>query len=432
MKYFCIILNVLIFSLLSYNKAHAILKVDITQGNVRPVGITYQVCNGDTKYSSNISNIIKSDLKRTGFYSVMTSNASQCITDIRLNTENVDYLYTLDISHNKYGINLVVKLWDVYAKKLLIDKHLSSDEKSYRDLAHMASDVIYSRLTGDTGYFNTKIVYITEKMNNKKVEKLVTISDQDGENPIFITESDISPLSPRISYDSQKVAFMAYKDDIANIYILDLNDVLNGKPSKNDLLVTFQEGVLSSPRFSPDNKFLLFARSYGVSTDIYKINLETFEHQKLTSNTVAINTSPAYSPDMQQIAFISDRDGTPNIYVMDANGKRQKRITKGPGSYFNTTWSPRGDWIAFTKVHKRKFYIGIIKPDGSSERLLTNSPYVLDTPSWSTNGRLLLFSRKIKQRNDRFINKIYTVDITGHNEMEIKTPYGASDPSWSS
>ena len=431
-----ILINLSILAFLFFiQDANAVLQVDITQGNVQILSMIPQSCNHQSvKNSQNIINIVHDDLKRTGLYA-LNSGINECDTDISSYTDKLgdnDYLYALYFSSEKSkDINIELRLWDLRSRKLLLTQKFTSTAAEYRSLAHSVADAIYKRLTGESGYFNTKIVYITEIPKGDYVEKRVTIAEQDASNPMFLTDDSLLALSPRISYDRKKVVFMAYKNDIASIYLLDLDNLNENITPKSDLLVSFQGGVLSAPKFSPDNKYLLFARSYASSTDIYKINLESFEYSKLTNSAIAINTSPSYSPDMKRIAFISDRTAVPSIYVMNSDGTDQKRITRGKGSYFNTNWSPRGDWIAFTKVHNRKFYIGIIKPDGSSERLLTSSPYVLDNPTWSPNGRLLMFSRKFNKKS-KLTNKLHTIDITGSNEMELKTPYGAGDPSWSS
>ena len=129
--------------------------------------------------------------------------------------------------------------------------------------------------------------------------------------------------------------------------------------------------------------------------------------------------------------FESDRAGTQQIYVMNADGSNQRRISFGKGRYSTPVWSPRGDVIAFTKLNRGKFLIGVMKPDGSEERMLVRD-YDVEAPTWAPNGRVLAFFRQ-SRADDRglYTAKIYTIDLTGYNEREVTTPIDASDPAWS-
>ena len=154
--------------------------------------------------------------------------------------------------------------------------------------------------------------------------------------------------------------------------------------------------------------------------------------ERITDHT-SIDTSPSYSPDGKYICFNSDRSGLQQIYVMRSDGSNVKRITFGKGLYGTPVWSPRGDLIAFTKVHQGRFYIGVMRSDGSGERLLTENFYQ-EAPSWSPNGRVLIFYRETKtdSKGEGFSAKLWSIDLTGYNERIIETETDGSDPSWSS
>jgi len=147
------------------------------------------------------------------------------------------------------------------------------------------------------------------------------------------------------------------------------------------------------------------------------------------TNSASINTAPSFSPDGKRIVFESDRGGSQQIYTMDADGSNVQRISFGGGNYGTPVWSPRGDWIAFTKQHQGQFYIGVIRPDGSGERLLTQA-YHVEGPTWAPNGRVLMFFKEVSTSNGRSAH-IYSIDLTGYNERQVPAPLDASDPAWS-
>ena len=191
-------------------------------------------------------------------------------------------------------------------------------------------------------------------------------------------------------------------------------------------------GMTFAPRFSPDGKKIIMSFAKDGNSDIYTMDLENRIVEKIT-NHPSIDTSPSYSPDGKFICFNSDRSGYQQIYVMKSDGSNVKRISFGSGLYGTPVWSPRGDLIAFTKLHKGKFYIGVMRTDGSGERLLTENFYQ-EAPSWSPNGRVLIFYRETKtdDKGEGFSAKLWSIDLTGYNERLVDTPTDASDPSWSS
>jgi len=155
------------------------------------------------------------------------------------------------------------------------------------------------------------------------------------------------------------------------------------------------------------------------------MNLRTKSIKQITYGN-AIDTSASYSPDGSKIVFNSDRGGNQQLYVMDADGSNVERISFGKGRYATPVWSPRGDYIAFTKMANGAFYIGVMAPDGSGERLLADG-FLVEGPTWSPNGRVLMFFRQDRGSPVR----LYTIDLTGYNERRIITPSEASDPAWS-
>ena len=165
-----------------------------------------------------------------------------------------------------------------------------------------------------------------------------------------------------------------------------------------------------------------------MNTDIFKISLRSGEQKRLTKDR-AIDTAPSFSPDGKNIVFESDRSSSQQLYVMSSDGGKMKRITFGKGRYGEPAWSPRGYLIAFTKLLDGYFHIGVIKPDGTGEKILTRSSKD-QAPTWSPNGRVIMFYRETL--GSRGAPNIFMIDVTGANLRKMKTgSYFASDPSWS-
>ena len=286
-------------------------------------------------------------------------------------------------------------------------------------MAHKIADAVYERITGEAGYFDTRIVYVAESGPATDRVKRLAIMDQDGANHRFLTDGADLVLTPRFHPGAARVAFMTYGERVPQVYELDL--ITGAATGLGDF-----ERMTFAPHFAPDGRRVAMSLAEEGNSDIYVLDLVTREQRRLTDHP-AIDTSPSFSPDGRRLVFNSDRAGTPQLYVMNANGSGVERISFGTGRYGSPVWSPRGDLIAFTKIEGGLFHIGVMRPDGSDERLLTRS--TLDEgPAWAPNGRVIVFSRK-DYGSDR--TRLFTIDVTGYNERELPTPLDASDPDWS-
>ncbi|MDX1738161.1 MAG: Tol-Pal system beta propeller repeat protein TolB, partial [Alphaproteobacteria bacterium] len=312
------------------------------------------------------------------------------------------------------------RLWDVFAEKRMIGQALKTDRSNWRRVAHMIADRIYQRLTGESGYFDSRIVYVAESGKKTARKKRLAIMDQDGANHMFLTNGRDLVLTPRFSPKRHEITYLSYFNNRPRVYLFNI------QTGRQELLGEFA-GMTFAPRFSPDGDSILMSHAQNGRTDIYSMDLRTRKAKRLT-NTKAIDTSPSFSPDGSQITFNSDRGGSPQIYVMNADGSDVHRISFGKGAYSTPVWSPRGDLIAFTKQRKGKFHIGVMRTDGSGERLLSQS-FLDEAPTWSPNGRVLMFFRQEPGATGR--TRLFSVDLTGDNLREIVTPGDASDPAWS-
>ena len=413
------------------------LRIKINSGQLEPLPIAIANFTGlDAKSSEigrQISDVITNNLVRSGQFKAVESAAFIAPpTSPSVRPDFSDWTplgIKALISGSAKAINenqmeIEFRLWDVIAETDLVGLRLSVDSNSWRRVAHIISDEIFQRLSGDTGYFDTRIVYVAESgLQNERIKRLA-IMDQDGENHQYLTDGSFLVLTPRFSPTSQEITYLAYYKNEPRVYIFNL------ETGQQELLGSFP-GMTFAPRFAPSGDKIIMSLAERGVTDIYEMNLNTQEVRRLT-NSSSIDTSPSYSPDSSKIVFNSDRGGAQQLYIMDKNGAKVKRISYGEGRYATPVWAPKGELIAFTKMFKNKFYIGVMAPDGSGERLLAEG-YLVEGPTWAPNGRFLMyFKQDAPVDNGKSSNvNLYKVDITGFREERILTPSDGSDPAWS-
>tara|TARA_Y100000817_G_scaffold184938_1_gene144506 strand:+ start:175 stop:1509 length:1335 start_codon:yes stop_codon:yes gene_type:complete len=424
--------------------AYGLIQVDITRGNLDPLPIAVSPLHVDAnsknfkdikvnKLGDKISEIIEKNFKATGLFNPLQKDSFVQKPDIaHLKPRFEDWrlikaqaLVTGKILVKDDKLKVEFRLWDLTASKEMIALAFTTTPTNWRRVAHIISDKIYERLTGEEGYFDTRIIYVSETGPKDKRVKKLAIMDQDGANTKYLTLGNELVLTPRFNPANQLVTYLSYFRNLPRVYLLDIETGIQ------EVVGNFP-GMTFAPRFSPDGKKIIMSFAKDGNSDIYTMDIESRIVERITDHS-AIDTSPSYSPDGKYICFNSDRSGLQQIYVMKSDGSDVKRITFGKGLYGTPVWSPRGDLIAFTKVRKGRFYIGVMRVDGSGERLLTENFYQ-EAPSWSPNGRVLVFYRETKSgpQGKGFTAKLWSIDITGYNERKIATETDASDPSWSS
>ncbi len=435
---------IIIFYFFSISNLFALIKVDITRGNLDPLPIAVSPLHVESeaekienievkKLGSKISNIIETNFRNTGLFNPLKKEAFVQKPDIaHLKPRFEDWklikaqaLVTGKLSIKDKKLKVEFRLWDLTASKEMIALAFTTTPSNWRRVAHIISDKIYERLTGESGYFDTRIIYVAESGPKDQRVKKLAIMDQDGAKTKYLTLGNELVLTPRFNPSNQMVTYLSYFRNLPRVYLLDI------ETGKQEVVGNFP-GMTFAPRFSPDGKKIIMSFAKDGNSDIFTMDLETRVVERITEHS-SIDTSPSYSPDGKYICFNSDRSGLQQLYVMKSDGSNVKRITFGDGIYGTPVWSPRGDLIAFTKVRKGKFYIGVMRTDGSGERLLTENFYQ-EAPSWSPNGRVLVFYRETKSgpKGKGFSAKLWSIDITGYNERKISTETDASDPSWSS
>ena len=437
-----------LFLWLSVFPCNAELRVDITRGVIKPIPVAVTnllgSSNKELNLGRNIAMVIKADLVRSGLFSAIDEKAfidTEKSIARKPNFGNWRLLKAQALSQGKVEIDgnnqlkVQFRLWDVFAEKQMVGQVYSTVPENWRRISHIIADSIYKRVTGEDGYFDTRIVYIAERKRSDKVinspislkgtsrKKYLAIMDQDGENHILLTKGESIVLTPRFSPNRQEITYMSYFGNIPRVYIYNIDS------GRQELLGDFP-GMTFAPRFAPNGNGVIMSMSKNGNSDISSMDLRTRKVRQLTKN-LYIDTSPHYSPDGRQVVFNSDRGGSQQIYVMDANGGKVKRISFGKGSYATPVWSPRGDLIAFTKMTGGKFFIGVMDIDGKGERLLAEG-FLVESPTWSPNGRVIMFFRETPvSKKGGVVSRLYSIDLTGYNEREIVTPMDASDPAWS-
>ncbi len=427
-------------------KSFGLIEVDITRGNLNPLPLAVSPLSIDEKSRDGfdkllkkenigieISSIVENNLRTSGLFNPLNKDAFLQAPDIAnlkprfedWNLIKAQALITGKVSYIDEKLRVEFRLWDVLAGKEMMALAFTTVPNNWRRVGHIISDKVYERLTGEEGYFDTRIIYVAEEGPKTKRIKKLAIMDQDGANNKFLTLGNELVLTPRFNPTSQMVTYLSYFRNLPRVYLLDI------ETGVQEVVGDFP-GMTFAPRFSPNGKKIIMSFAKDGNSDIYTMDLENRIVEKIT-NHPSIDTSPSYSPDGKYICFNSDRSGYQQIYVMKNDGSNVKRISFGKGIYGTPVWSPRGDLIAFTKLHKGKFYIGVMRIDGSGERLLTENFYQ-EAPSWSPNGRVLVFYRETKtdDKGKGFTAKLWSIDLTGYNERRLETPTDGSDPSWSS
>ncbi|NNU16928.1 Tol-Pal system protein TolB [Parvularcula sp. ZS-1/3] len=408
------------------------VEIDITRGrsDPMPIAIPDYLSAEEPELAGDIAKVIRNDLSTSGLLDPIDQQAFiEKLTNINVTPRFADWRVigarvllageVLDLGDGRVQIN--TRLWDVVGNQQVASVAYKTPKENWRRAAHKVSDFVYTQLTGESGYFDSRIVYVAETGPKERRDKRLVIMDQDGANPQVLTEGlSYDVLTPRFSPDEQEITYLAFFEDRpAKVYVFNIE-------TGSQREVGEFPGMTFAPRFTPGGDELLISFALNGNSDVAYLNPVSGRLRRLTNNP-AIDVSPSMSPDGSRIAFASDRGGSQQIYVMDADGARQQRITFGEGTYGTPVWSPRGDLIAFTRQHRGRFYIGVVAPDGSGERLLTEA-YLVEGPTWSPNGRVLAFHR---EEYPGAPVRLWAIDLTGQNLRRLPTRTEASDPAWS-
>jgi len=401
-------------------------EVRVDRGTAAPLAIAVPAFTGPTEYGEELAAIVRGNLGRSGAFAPIdpvryvdrATGPNERPNFANWKLIGAQFLINGQVTPDSNGrLRAEFRLWDVNAEQDVIGVQFVAPAQSWRRIGHKVSDSVYTRLTGEGPYFDTKIIFVAESGPRNARRKVLARMDQDGANAEFLTSGSAQIFTPRFSTSAQEVTYMALNDNSAAIYLMNLNT------GRQETLGRFQ-GMVFAPRFSPDGSRVAFSLERSGNSDIYVMDLRSRSNRRITADP-SIDTSPSFSPDGSQIVFNSDRAGSPQLYVMGSDGSGQRRLSGGDGRYSTPVWSPKGDYIAFTKQVGGQFHVGVMRADGSGERLLTTS-YLDEGPTWAPNGRVLMFFRETPGGNPR----LWTVDLNG---LVQPAPYSGvgSDPAWS-
>ena len=413
--------------------ADAALQVRVDQGVSEPIPLAIPDFLGSPQAGKDIAGVVRGDLERSGlFRSLNPASFIEKISDINTPPRFGDWrtiqaqgLVTGQAVMQPDGrLKVDFRLWDIFGESQMVGLQYMTTPENWRRIAHLVSDAIYERITGEKGYFDTRIVFVAESGPKLNRRKRLAVMDQDGANPVFLTQGDYLVLTPRFNPTAQMIAYMSYIQSRPRVYLFDL------ETGRQEMLGNFPN-MTFSPRFSPDGKSVVMALETNGNSEIYVMDLATRTTKRLT-NDPAIDTAPSFSPDGKQITFESNRGGSQQVYVMNADGSNPHRISFGQGKSGTPVWSPRGDLIAFTNITQSYFGVGVMRPDGSGERLLTHG-WQDEGPTWAPNGRVIMYTRTLQAGSNGAGggSQIWSIDITGRNERRVLSPGDASDPAWS-
>ncbi|HTV36059.1 MAG TPA: Tol-Pal system beta propeller repeat protein TolB [Xanthobacteraceae bacterium] len=418
---------------LSTRHAAAQANIVINNGNFQPMPIAIPEfipgTANDADTAHGITQIVTANLQRSGLFApidpsayiekIVNFDSMPNFQDWR--SINAQTLITGRVAQQSDGrLKAEFRLWDVLSgQQLGAGQQYLTTPDNWRRLGHIISDAVYQRITGNKGYFDSRIVFVDETGPKQRRIKRLTMMDQDGANVRYLTRGDELVLTPRFSPSSQEVTYMAYGEGDPRVYLL---NIMTGQ---REIVGNFP-GMSFSPRFSPDGQSVIMSLQEGSNSNIFMMDLRSKATTRLT-DTQAIDTSPCYSPDATRICFSSDRGGQPQIYVMPAAGGAAQRISFGDGIYSTPVWSPTGEYIAFTKQTTNQFAIGVMKPDGSGERILTEG-FHNEGPTFAPNGQVIMYFSDVMGGPGP---SLYTINISGRNQLRVPTPSFASDPAWS-
>lgn len=409
--------------------ARALVEIDINQGTIEPLPIAVTDFISADDLGAQIAQVVRQNLRRSGLFApvdraafieqVTNPDAVPRFEDWRV--INAQALVTGRVTQESDGrLRAEFRLWDTFANEQMAGEQFFTNRDNWRRVAHIISDAIFERLTGEKGYFDTRVVFVAESGPRDNRTKRLAIMDQDGANLRYLTQGQDLVLTPRFSPSRQEITYMDFAGGEPKVYLLQL------ETGQRELVGDFP-GMTFSPRFSPDGQQVVMSlQQPDGNANIYAMDLRSRNTTRLT-NSPSIDTSPSFAPDGSRIVFESDRGGRQQLYVMNAGGGEATRISFGNGSYSTPVWSPRGDLIAFTKQSGGQFSIGVMRPDGSGERILTTG-FHNEGPTWAPNGRYLMFFR---QNSGAGGPSLFSIDLTGRNEQPVPLDGFGSDPAWS-
>ena len=336
------------------------LDMTVNRGVIKPISLAVpsfiKESGANSIISRELAKVISNNLNGTGLFKSIPQTA-YVSAPLSFNTPvqfsdwsiiNADVLVVGSVGLKPDGrLEVKFRLWDVSQQKEIgKGKQYFTNSESWRRISHKISDTIYTRVTGEGAYFDSRVVFVSETGPKDNRTKRLAIMDQDGANFRLLKHPPSLVIAPRFSPTTNKIIFTGYETGKPRVYLMDLS---SGEITSLPEL----QGMSFAPRFSADGSEIVLSMTENGNTDIFVSNLASGTKRRLTTN-IAIDTAPSFSPDGNRIVFESDRGGGQQLYIIPSKGGEAKRISFGEGRYATPVWSPRGDLIAFTKIKEGK------------------------------------------------------------------------------
>ncbi len=424
-----ILTKLIIVSLLCIMQtAQAALRVEITKGaeGAVPIAVVPFELIGVMSNPTRIDDVVSSDLKRSGKFSPIEKN-KLIATPKDLDEVNYKLWRIAGIDHlvigklkviapNKYEISF--RLLDVFKGVQVLGYQFSANDHSLRGISHHISDLIYEKITGQKGAFDTKIAYVTaERKQGMQPSYKLQVADTDGFNSQTVLNSKQPIMSPSWSPDGSKLAYVSFEKRKSEIYIQNLFSQQREK-------VSSFKGINGAPVWSPDGKKLALTLSKNGNPDIYILTLATKKLKQITKHW-GIDTEPTWTPDSREILFTSGRIGKPQIYRVAAKGGAVKRVTFEGTYNASPEVSSDGRTLVFVQGEGNVFKIASLDMQSGYMQILTDGP-LDESPSFSPNGSMILYAS-----TDKFKAVLSAVSTDGRFKQKLILSEGdVREPTW--
>ena len=407
--------------------ALAVITIEITEGVEGAIPMSVVAFDTSTlpiQMDTDLSGIITNNLNRSGVFKVINDTKhpskphySKDVDYSKWRAIGQEYLVVGRILNKTGGqLDVQFQLLDVLKQKQLLGYSFPVRLRNIRSTGHEISDLIFEKITGVRGAFNTRIAYINAQTNNAR-KYVLQVADTDGFNPQTILESDEPLMSPSWSPDGQSLAYVSFENNRPEIFIQHLTTARRSK-------ISGFKGINGAPSWSPDGKQMALVLSKDKSADIYVMTIATKKLTQLTRHR-SIDTEPVWSADGASIVFTSDRSGSPQLYRVPATGGQPKRITF-EGRYNSAAdLSPDDKNIVMVYGEQSRYQIALLELESGNLTMLTTNN-LDESPSFSPNGRMVLYA---STENNNGV--LYMVSLDGQSRHKLSDQSGnVREPVW--
>jgi TolB protein len=405
------------------------LTIEITGGHEAAIPIAivpFAVAGGPGDPAAEIDRIVKADLERSGRFKAlaerdMLSKPHQR-AEVDFSTWQAlaqEYLVigrVQQVGPDRYSTEF--NLFDVFRKEQIAVYGIPGGRAGLRRVAHKIADLIYEKITGQSGAFSSRIAYVTETVKaDSKREYILQVADADGYNPQSILTSREPIMSPAWSPDGTRIAYVSFEKKASAIYI---QHVVTGSREQ----VAAYPGINGAPAWSPDGNRLAMTLSKDGDPEIYVLNLISRSLDRLTRN-FSIDTEPVWSADGKSIIFTSDRGGNPQLYSVGLADRQTRRLTFEGNYNAGAAVSPDGRYVAMVHGSGGQYRIGVLELGTRSFNVLTEGSGD-ESPSFAPNGSMVLYATR---RGGREL--LSAVSVDGLYRQQLLTSAGAvREPAW--